>query len=281
MKADSFISPRAVTALEFKVPPMPQTLLRAIELMNEDADVASVLTLVESDPAVAARVLRISNSAFAAQRSEILSIRRAIVVLGPSSVLGLVMSMGMVEMRGAFDDETAPPFLDIVRHSIMTAIIARMIVDDVGGSADDQAMAFAAGLLHDLGKLVLLYSAPTQAAPVYRRRLASGETLMEEERALDTNHLRMGGAAADRLRLPMELRAVMVGHSDAEGPDDELVSVIRKANRIAHYLDQRAAGTNGTSDTGTAADSATEKSAENGLWISRAAEIERYVSAIV
>jgi putative nucleotidyltransferase with HDIG domain len=262
------LSTPARGALEFKIPPMPHTLLRAVELMNADGDVNAVVALVESDPAVAARVLRISNSAFAGQRAEIVTIRRAVIVLGPSAVLGLVMSMGMMEMRGAFDDQTATPFLEVVRHSIMTAVVARMMAADAGQSGDEQAFAFAAGLLHDLGKLVLLYTSPTQAAPVYRKGLFAGAAIDEEERALDTNHLRMGAAAANRLKLPDEMHEVMLSHAMQGEKELPIVALVRNANSIAHFVETRGEGDGAAPE-------------DLMIWLERAAEIERYVDAVV
>lgn len=253
---------------EFKIPPMPHTLLRAVELMNEDAEINAVVSLVESDPAVAARVLRISNSAFAGQRAEIVSIRRAVIVLGPGAVLGLVMSMGMMEMRGAFDEQTASPFLDIVRHSIMTAVVARMMASDAGQNGEEQAFTFAAGLLHDLGKLVLLYTSPTDAAPVYRKRLFAGAAIEQEERVLFTNHLRMGAAAATRLKLPDEMLEVMLSHASEEANNAPVVALVGKASAVAHFVESVGEG------DGTAPD-------DMHVWLERATEIERYVDAIV
>src|SRR5690554_2241992 len=110
---------------DYRVPPMPETLLRAIELMigADVPEVEDVVAMLEHDPAVVARVLKIANSAYYAQRAEISSVRRAVVVLGPGAVVGLAMSMGMAEMKDAFDQGIMAPFMDIVRHSVATGYI--------------------------------------------------------------------------------------------------------------------------------------------------------------
>lgn len=263
--------------MDIKVPPMPQTLLAAVEMMDsDDLNVPDVVKLIEADPAVVTRVLRIANSAFAAQRAEITSTRRAVVVLGPNAVLGLVMSMGMVEMKADFDEEVTLPFLEIVRHSVAVAVIARIITEEDGADSDAVGEAFAAGLLHDLGKLVLLYNSPAQASPLYRSGVFGYALLTEEEKLLGTNHTRIGAVVAEQLRLPRRLRDVMFSHHSDNGEATEstaIVNCIRQANAVAHVL--------GFPEQPGPARNVMHAEIDEGYWKSRRSEIERYVDAVV
>lgn len=225
---------------DFRIPPMPQTLLKATEVMQAagtpDPDV--VIRLVENDPSVVARVLRITNSAYYGQRAEISSIRRAVVIIGPGAVVGLVMSMGIAEMQNAFDDTTMAPFLDIVRHSVATGFIAQeMTRGELSGDDESPSEAFTAGLLHDIGKLVLLYNHPKTAAELYSAILPHEILLEEEERIFETTHVRVGAAVAETLRLPESLKEVIGFHHSSNGfASDSLVHRIKLANLIAHVL---------------------------------------------
>lgn len=220
---------------------MPQTLLRAMEIMQgrDTPDVADVVELVEHDPGVVARVLRIANSAYYGQRAEITVVRRAVVVLGPGTVVGLVMSMGMAEMQQAFDDRTMAPFLEIVQHCVATAYIAQEMTreDDPSGEDDSASEAFTAGLLHDIGKLVLLYNHPSVGNELYRAATPDNLLLDEEERAFGTNHVRVGAAVAEKLHLPEVLKYVIHHHHATNGEASQpLVHRIRQANHVAHAL---------------------------------------------
>ncbi len=228
------------SSTDYKLPPMPQTLLRATEVMQaaDVPEVDEVVRLVEHDPGVVARVLRIANSAYYGQRSEISSVRRAIVVLGPTTVVGLVMSMGMAEMKEAFDDRTMAPFLDIVQHSVATAFIAQEMTKEASTDQDDSpAEAFTGGLLHDIGKLVLLYNHPEAGNEIYRATMPHDLLLEEEERIFGTNHVRVGAAVSEKLRLPEVLKAVISHHHSVNGSGSlPLVQRVQLANRLAHAL---------------------------------------------
>ncbi len=234
------LTPNSPASSDFRLPPLPQTLLRATELMRTPGspEVDTVVNLVEYDPSVVARILKITNSAYYGQRAEISSVRRAVVILAPGTVVGLVMSMGMAEMKDAFDDRTMSPFLDIVRHSVATGYIAEeMTSTDSSADDDSPSEAFTAGLLHDIGKLILLYNHPGSGAELYRTTMPEELLLEEEERLFDTTHVRIGAAVAETLRLPEALKDVIRSHHATNGSaSSPLVQRIQIANRIAHAL---------------------------------------------
>lgn len=119
-----------LTDLDLECPPLPQTLLEAIQLMErpEPPEPEEVEALLQHDPAAVARLLRVANSAYYGLRGRIGDVRHAIVVLGPPAVVGMVMSMGMLSMKSAFDARTAAPFLNLVRHCAATAYLARLLI---------------------------------------------------------------------------------------------------------------------------------------------------------
>jgi len=120
-------NPPKLSDLELECPPLPQTLLAAIQLMEqpEPPEPEAVEAMLHVDPAAVARVLRVVNSAYYGVRGQIGDVHHAIVILGPANVLGLIMGMGMLSLKRAFDARTAFPFLTLVRHSVATAYLAR------------------------------------------------------------------------------------------------------------------------------------------------------------
>lgn len=213
-----------VAELDLQCPPLPQTLLEAIELSNqaEPVEVAQAVKLVEKDPVVITRLLRIVNSAYFAQQGHITSIPRAVMILGPSSVVGIVMGMSMMNMRTSLDRSTAAPFMSLIRHSVATAFLAqRLVRRDPGFNPKDPAsaelpgLAFTAGMLHDLGKLVLLYNFPGKAVAFYNSGAhADPESLEAERRALNYDHVAAGSLFTQKLNLPHSLTEAISYHHD-------------------------------------------------------------------
>ena len=137
---------RIVAGLEH-LPPVPEVHRRLLELMaSNQTDASEVAALIETDPALAARVIQVVNSAFFAHASPITRLQDAVVRLGFALVRSIVMQMEVFE---AFDLD--PAFLHAQRdHSVLVARLASAIAPP--NVRDD---AFLAGLLHDVGRLVL------------------------------------------------------------------------------------------------------------------------------
>ncbi len=246
----------ALGALELQCPPMPQTLLEAMELMHqpEGPQIRQVIGMVENDPGVVARLLRVVNSAYYGQRGDITSVRRAVVILGSVSVTGIVMSMGLHEVRDSLDADTALPFLNLVRHSIATAFIARhLIAHESGRTAranpalqDRLGDAYTAALLHDFGKLVLLYNHPEIGVNLYgsdRQSNGPDEEFLELERSwFGFDHVEAGVYLTRRLNFPEALTtAIALHHRDTyldevDAATKQLIYVVKAANKAASGL---------------------------------------------
>ncbi|WP_456425225.1 HDOD domain-containing protein [Rhodocaloribacter sp.] len=247
----------ALGALELQCPPMPQTLLEAMEMMHqpEGPQMKQVIQMVQNDPGVVARLLRVVNSAYYGQRGDIRSVRRAVVILGTVSVTGIVMSMGLHEVRDSLDANTALPFLNLVRHSVATAFLARHLIAHEGegeGARADAALqdrlgdAYTAALLHDFGKLILLYNHPDVAVNLYgsdRRGDGSDEEFLELERTwFGYDHVETGVYLTRRLRFPEALTTVIALHhqdlhlGDVDATTKQLIYVVKAANKAASGL---------------------------------------------
>ncbi|MEM9666312.1 MAG: HDOD domain-containing protein, partial [Bacteroidota bacterium] len=209
----------------------------------------------EQDPAVVARLLRVANSALYARSRRISDVQRAVVTLGPTSVIGIVMSYQFVEMKSELDDVTTLPFLNIVRHSIATAFLARHLVQrtpsfpSLDVSLNERAgEAYTAGLMHDFGKVVLLYNSPEDAAMYYSTPAESAEDAAaidheaQEQTLFGHTHASVGSFLLSKLTFPQRLQDVIAQHH-AEGDeapqdrsDQHLVAVLQAANLAAHGL---------------------------------------------
>ncbi|MFW5972452.1 MAG: HDOD domain-containing protein, partial [Bacteroidota bacterium] len=102
---------------------MPQTLTEALEFMRhpEHLEIAPVTAMVQRDPVVVARLLNIVNSAYYGLRHQITSADRAVVMLGPVAVAGIVVGMQMLKLRELIDGPAGACFNRLIRHSVATA----------------------------------------------------------------------------------------------------------------------------------------------------------------
>lgn len=240
---------------QLNFPTLPHTFLRSMELSRdvENINIDDVVRLVQNDLSAVTRILRIVNSAYHGVRSEISSIKRAVVVLGPEAVLGIVMSMSLLDMRSSLNMETATPFMNLIRHSIATGFIARNLISTsklaADHSVDRQELlneAFTAGLLHDFGKIVLLHNFNEEAPALYESISAAemvGREAMELERkTFGFSHAETGGYLMKKLRFPATITAIVERHHDVRRHDDlddigrTLLYVIMMSNQLANVL---------------------------------------------
>ncbi|HNH92297.1 MAG TPA: HDOD domain-containing protein [Accumulibacter sp.] len=215
----------------YEVPTLPAIVLQAMKALQDPrCNAKTIERVVARDPAISAKILRVANSAFFGYSRRIGTIAEAIQLLGFANVQGMIISVG------AFDAFRAERLrlLDLWRHSITTATAARFLAPLVRCSPDE---AFMAGLLHDIGKLILA----VQAEPGYQRvldlRLASPVTNLAAERALfDFTHPEVGEMVAERWDLPPRYVAAIAHHHQpaAAGGETVFCALIGLADRAAY-----------------------------------------------
>ncbi len=223
-----------------ELPSLPAAVSELVRTLDDEA--AGIDQLAEGiakDQSLAARALRVANSPFYGIPHRVASIHDAIVILGFRAVGSLVTA---ASVTGYF----APPPHDAFdlprfwRHGIGAALCARALAR----SAElDVEAAFTAGLLHDIGVLVLLTTRPRHYARVLEYRAAHDCERVEAERELlGFDHARVGEALAERWRFPAEIsRAVALHHAPEQAPGGAtrptLGDVVHVANILAHALD--------------------------------------------
>lgn len=240
--------------LELRCPPLPQTLTDALELMHrpERLEVRPVTEMVERDPAVVARLLQTVNSAYYGLERPVSSTRRAVVLLGPVAVTGLVVGMNMLKLRSIMDGPAARCFMDLVRHHIATAYLARHLHDELPAHrpawSDDDFVgdAFTSGLLHDFGKIVLVYNCPEEAVALYedgsiKQEVDEPDTRQLEQLLFGYDHTEAGAFAARKLNFPDPIVEAIASHHDRdilpqEEPPARMLRAVTAANRAAKAM---------------------------------------------
>ncbi len=214
--------------------------------MLEDPEFRSteVARLLESEPVLAARVLGAANGPVFTLRQPCRSIRHAVSMLGARTIGELTAAVAVSELFGGSQAEAR-----LRSHAVSTAALARELAQLLGRPSRD---LFLAGLLHDLGKLVLLQGAVDErygtGGQRYRelleRRLGvSGGTHLLEQAALGFDHAAMGCAALQAWGIPDPIPDLVGWHHSVEharrdgGELSASVCVLRLADSLAHAFE--------------------------------------------
>jgi putative nucleotidyltransferase with HDIG domain len=222
-----------------KVRDLPSLSSVVAELIRTfgDAEVATfeLADQISKDQALAAKTLRLANSSFYGLQSRVRTIDQAIAVLGFDSVRSLVTAAGVVGQfsgthSGTFD------FTAFWRHAVGSAVCAKSLARLAGRN---QEFAFVSGLLHDIGRLVLVTGFPEQYAAVLDVQLSTGSELLPAERSvLGIDHALVGETLARHWKFPAPIqRAIGNHHAPMREDLGDIASVVHVANAIAHALD--------------------------------------------
>lgn len=217
---------RAVVGSLERLPSMPETyweLTRAAEDPGVGLD--KIAVIVEKDPAISLKVLQLVNSAYFGLAQQTTSISKAVSYLGVENLKGLVI-LAQVFAAGGPSDAEASALDDLRTRSLLTANLARRIVRD-RKLADE---AFSAGLLHDVGKLILARDTNRPYGRVVEKARTSGRPLEEVEKEdLGTTHGIVGAYLLGVWGLPHVLAETVAYHHRpgmvAEGNCDVLAAV--------------------------------------------------------
>lgn len=219
-----------------QLPSLPAIVGELAEaLRDEDANLDGLAANIARDQAIAARALRVANSPFYGLQQRVGTIHDAIVVLGFRAVGSLVTA---ASVTGFFKPMTESGF-DLPRfwrHGIGVALAGRALAAraGLGGEA-----GFTAGLLHDIGRLLLATARPRHYAQVLAWREATDTSLEAAERhVLGLDHAMAGEALARRWRFPEDIcLAVARHHAPPAETRASLVDVTHIADALAHALD--------------------------------------------
>lgn len=217
------------------LPALPAIVLELIRTFGqEDVDIDTLAAKIARDQALAARTLRLANSSFYGLPSRVTTIGQAIVVLGFDAVRTLVAGSGIIGTLSAGGAQ-----IDVAgfwRHSMATAVCARSLARHTGLNPEN---AFIAGLLHDIGRLVLATRFASGYGEVRAWRERGDGWLLEAEQAvLGIDHQQVGLMLAESWKFPLPIRRAIGNHHRPEAEDfGGLASVVHAANAIVHALD--------------------------------------------
>lgn len=216
------------------LPTFPVVASRLIEeVARPGATSEEIGRILALDPALTARTLRLANSDFYGFPRKVGSVDLAVLVLGPATIRDLVLTSTVEQTLG----RPGSSLEGLLSHSMAAGIAARALAERARyGLTGD---AYAAGLLHDVGKVVLRESDPSRFEKVTGRCRSKGVASFEAERALfGSDHAEVGGWLAERWGLPSDIvEAIACHHRPGMAARNvALASLVH----IANFLAQRA-----------------------------------------
>lgn len=215
---------------------LPDVFVRINQLVeNPDSTVSDIANAVSRDPAFTVRLLRVANSPFYGFSSSIDTVPKAVSVIGTSQIRNLALSTAIANSFAGLPN-TLVSMENFWRHSLYCALAARTLARQAG-KCDAEAV-FTAGLLHDIGELVIFNRVPELAKDVLTQVLddVDGLTVHQAERQLlGYDHAQVGGELARQWKLPGLLEECIAFHhspGDAKRHPRE-AAIVHIANVLA------------------------------------------------
>jgi HD-like signal output (HDOD) protein len=222
-----------------RLPPFSPVLNRLLAtIAGDQASFGELAALVENDTVLAGYVLKIVNSPLYAFEGRVNSVRHAVAILGLARLRNVALSLSIARMWTHARTAAAWSGAKFNTHSVAVAILSDLMAQQC--TAPYPEGAFVAGLLHDIGKLVLAISFPAEFMAVRALREETDRPEIDcEQEAVGVTHAEISGLVLESWKLPGPIeRAVWHHHApdEADGGKLHLSHVIRAADEVANEL---------------------------------------------
>ncbi|TVR13184.1 MAG: HDOD domain-containing protein [Planctomycetota bacterium] len=221
------------------LPSLPVIVQRILGSLSDDRTDAKALDgLISQDMVIAGRVLKLVNSPFYSTRSSVSSLQQAVAMIGQRSLRTLVVAASSRDVMSA--DVSAYGFIDngLWLNSMVTASASRRCAELVGCSTQEADEAFVAGLLRDVGMLVLGPMMKEKGVVLSRSKTNGIDIIDRERNAVGFDHCWVGERVAQKWGLKDKLLTSITRHHrvSAGVPEDQrrFLAVLRIAERIAY-----------------------------------------------
>ena len=228
------LSQKLASAVD-RMPAFPRSVQQILEL-TKDVNCApkDLVRVIDHDPVVTVKILRVVNSAYYSLPKQITSINHAVVYMGFNSLKNLALSIaaiGMLPKEGVAGFDAQQYLL----HSLTTANIAKLLAARVGNV--DPNDCFIAGLLHDFGKVVFAQFMPKEFRAALEDSQRSGKSLHQSlQQVIGVDHAVVGAMLVEKWRFPPSLSDTIRHQHGLELKDSDMIACVFAANQTAKKL---------------------------------------------
>ena len=224
--------------LSGSLPSLPHILLKLIEVCGgDDSDIQEIAKIAENDPSLCARILRMVNSSCYSLPQKVKSLRQAMTFLGTETVRNIAVSASVSQVFDGLKKDSTFNMKLFWWHSLMCAVLANKLAKKISYSMPDET--FLCGLLHDVGKLVLLKNFPSQYHEMVKGISSYGELVVDEQKQFGFTHCEAGFNLVNHWNLQSFIGDTILYHHEPVGRivnSLPLVKIIYVANALANNI---------------------------------------------
>jgi len=221
--------------LDRDLPMLPQVIARINMITTDDrAGTADLAKVILEDQALTSKILRVANSSYyiLSTREKVSTISQAIVLLGFETINKVAIGLSAYNLLGKFlKSKLLKGFWE---HSVGCAVCSQMLAESTKLKFNEEA--FVAGLLHDIGKLILACHLPKPYAEVMERVSKGSSYYWAEQEVIGTDHCEVGEEVARRWNFPTSLTEPIRGHHGESKSQVHLVNIIRVGDLMARRI---------------------------------------------
>lgn len=231
------MKPEALIASVPKIPAPSPSVARLLELLTRpDGDNDDMIKVVRQDGVMSAKLLGLCNSASYGLSAPVSSIEQAVLMLGHTEIHKMVISVGFSGALSPAMPGYAMQDGELWKHSLLTAYTAVAVTALARRSTVDPSIAYTAGLIHDIGKIVITHALHAAAQQELRQLIDFGsKSLLEaEHEVIGCDHAEVGACLLKQWGLPEVLiESVANHHAPVTKPKPLLSAIIHVADIVA------------------------------------------------
>ena len=216
------------------LPALSGVIANVLNAVMDETSARDLAAIIEKDSSVTARILKVINSAYYGLSGHVSTVSHAVPLLGVQVVKNIVLTFSVLDV---FEETAAggAEFRKLWEHSFATAVASRLIAGKL--EYPDVEEALVAGLLHDIGTLVLAKHEPEDWRAIVREAEEKNECVADvEQRTLGVTHAELGALLAEKWQLP-EILVIPVRYHHHDAPPDEVKGQARLLAEIVHVAD--------------------------------------------
>ncbi|MFW6005754.1 MAG: HDOD domain-containing protein, partial [Desulfonatronovibrionaceae bacterium] len=214
---------------------LPAVFHEIVRVMNDPlSSAAHIAEVISRDTSLSSRMLRLVNSSFYSFMSRIDTLSRAVTIVGTVEITNLAMGISVISRFRDIPEELVD-MRGFWEHSIAAGVIARILATRTKHPGLEQV--FVGGLLHDLGRLVLIRHYPEICAAMFEYSTARPSALQDlEKQVLGYHHASLGAGLLREWKIPASLQSMVGGHHDLLPEAADPALLIHIADILSHAL---------------------------------------------
>ena len=233
------LTPKELVTGSIRLVSLPEVCIRVNEMLDEPAVTAAELgQIISQDTSLTARLLKIVNSSYYGFQSKVETVSRAVTVVGLRELRGLVIAASAVETFSNVPD-TILNKVRFWRHSLYCGVIARLLAEQCNVLHSERL--FVAGLLHDIGKLIIAQRLPTETRMIALEAENGKRSELEiEQDFLGFTHAEVGGELMRAWNMPETLFESVAYHHEPQRAESGVIEtcLIHLANIFTDEAEQ-------------------------------------------